>query len=162
MWCAAALEIIVLSAVFCIPVLVALSGSSGYNTKQERTDGRVDFSGFDNLSMGNVEPGSHKIWGFLVGMFWVSFVTYYVLWRSYRRIVSLRIRRQTSAKARPEDFTVLVRNIPPPPANQTHAQHVDSFFRRLHPGSYDRCIIVKDLRKVKALIRSYGDFTFLY
>ena len=57
----AALKIIVLSAVFCIPVLVALSASSGYNTEQERTDGRVSFSGFDNLSMGNVEVGNPSL-----------------------------------------------------------------------------------------------------
>lgn len=98
------------------------------------------------------QPGSSKIWGFLMGMFWVSFVTYYVLWRSYRRIISLRVRRQASAKARPEDFTVLVRDIPKPPPHQTHAEHVDAFFRSVHPGSYDRCIIVKDLRKVSLLV----------
>jgi hypothetical protein len=149
----AALEIIVLSAMYCIPVLVSLSATSGYNTKQERSDGTVAFSGFDSLSMGNVEPGSHKIWGYLLGMFWVSFVTYYVLLRSYRRIITLRIRRQASARARPEDFTVLVQDIPTPPAQQTQAEHVDSFFRALHPESYNRCIIVKDLRKLEKLYK---------
>ncbi|KAG0592601.1 hypothetical protein KC19_1G265900 [Ceratodon purpureus] len=151
----AALQIIVLSAAYCIPVLVALSASNSYNTKQEKTDVRVTrFSGFDNLSMGNVEPGSPKIWGFLIGMFWVSFVTYFILLRSYRRIIDLRVRRlRRSAKARPEEFTVLVKDIPKPPANQTQAEHVDSFFRMVHPVSYARCIIVKDLRKLENLFK---------
>jgi hypothetical protein len=83
-------------------------------------------------------------------MFWVSFVTYFILFRSYRRILDLRVRRlRRSAKARPEEFTVLVTNVPPPLPNQTHAAHVDSFFRTVHPGSYERSIIVKDLRKVR-------------
>jgi hypothetical protein len=58
------------------------------------------------------QPSSTKIWAFLAGMFWVSIVTYVVLWRSYRRIVDMRDRIQASAYARPQQFVVLVRDIP--------------------------------------------------
>lgn len=54
----AALEIIVLSTVYCIPVLVGISASNSFNVKQENSDAKITkFSGFDNLSMGNVEVG---------------------------------------------------------------------------------------------------------
>src|SRR5947209_2914965 len=60
------------------------------------------------------QPNSPKTWAFLLGMFWVSLVTYYVLWKSYRRIVYMRDRAQVSAYARPQQFTALVRDIPKP------------------------------------------------
>jgi hypothetical protein len=86
--CVAALEIIVLSAVYCIPVLVALSASTSYNTKQERADARVTkFSGFDNLSMGNVEVGFLDLFPFSlsVSALW-DFLseTYAACWDSWR------------------------------------------------------------------------------
>lgn len=98
------------------------------------------------------QPGSTKLWGFLIGMFWVSLVTYFVLWRSYRRIVLLRIRQQKSAIARPHEFTVLVKDLPKPTVHETQSDQVDSFFRMVHPGAYDRCIVVNDLRKVRLVL----------
>lgn len=142
----AALEIIVLSALFCMPVLISLSATSNNNAVQKSLDANYTYSDFDNLGMGNVEAKSSKIWAYLLGMFWVSFVTYYVLWKSYRRVVYMRDRAQGAANARPQQFTVLVRDIPKPVGKESRMQLVDSFFARVHPGAYNRVQPVHNIR----------------
>lgn len=138
----AALEIVFFSALFCMPALITLSASSNYNQVQKSKDANFTYTSVDNLGMGNVEPSSTKIWAFLAGMFWVSIVTYVVLWRSYRRIVDMRDRIQASAYARPQQFVVLVRDIPKRSGKETRTEQVEKFFSRVHPGAYNRILPV--------------------
>ncbi|RWW77115.1 hypothetical protein BHE74_00014765 [Ensete ventricosum] len=58
---------------------------------------------------------SLRLWAFLLGVYWVSFVTYYVLWKSYTHVSDLRAGAKTSAVVKPEEFAVLVRDIPAAP-----------------------------------------------
>lgn len=154
----AALEIMVLSALFCMPVLIPLAATSSYNNAQKANPSiNYTSSGFDNLSMGNLEPGSRKIWAFLLGVFWVSFVTYYVLWKSYRRIVYMRDRAQASGYARPQQYTALVRDMPKPVGKESRAQMVDSFFARVHPGAYNRVQPVYDVRPAEKIFQDRED-----
>jgi hypothetical protein len=96
------------------------------------------------------QPSSTKIWAFLAGMFWVSIVTYVVLWRSYRRIVDMRDRIQASAYARPQQFVVLVRDIPKREGKETRTEQVEKFFSRVHPGAYNRILPVHKTKPVSA------------
>jgi hypothetical protein len=98
-----------------------------------------------------IQNKSAKIWAFLLAAFWVSFVTFYVLWKSYKRVSTLRIREQTSAKVKPEQFAVLVRDIPKPEVHQTRSEQVDSYFRKLHPGTYEKCLVARDISKAEKL-----------
>lgn len=153
----AAVEIIGLSALYCIPVLVPLSSTSSYNQQQLRTTGNFTYQNFDNLGMANVEPNSRKIWAFLIGMFYVSMVVYFVLWRSYRWVVDLRDREIASSNARPQQFTALVRDIPKPMGKETRAQQVESFFARVHPGAYNRVQPVYNIKPVEKLFSERED-----
>lgn len=94
------------------------------------------------------QPNSRKIWAFLIGMFYVSMVVYFVLWRSYRWVVDLRDREIASSNARPQQFTALVRDIPKPMGKETRAQQVESFFARVHPGAYNRVQPVYNIKPV--------------
>ncbi|KAG0617408.1 hypothetical protein M758_5G188100 [Ceratodon purpureus] len=149
----AALEIVVLSALFCMPVLIPLSATSNYNQQQSRMDPNFTYSNFDNLGMGNVEPNNSKIWAFLLAMFWVSFVVYYVLFKAYRRIVHMRDRAQASAYARPQQYTALVRDIPKTVGKESRIQQVDSFFARVHPGAYNRVQPVYDIKPAEKIFK---------
>jgi hypothetical protein len=100
------------------------------------------------------QPKSAKIWAFLFAMFWVSFVTYYVLWKSYQRVVFMRDRAQANAFARPQQYTVLVRDIPKPVGKESRSQLVDSFFSRVHPGAYNRVLPTHDTKPVSPTIRT--------
>jgi len=95
-----------------------------------------------------IQNKSAKIWAFFLAAFWVSFVTFYVLWKSYKRVSTFRIQDQTSAKVKPEQFAVLVRDIPKPEVHQTRSEQVDSYFRKLHPGTYEKCLVACDISKV--------------
>lgn len=98
------------------------------------------------------QPKSSKIWAFLFGMIWVSLVTYYVLFKSYRRVIYMRDRAQANANARPQQYAALVRDIPKPVGKESRVQQVDSFFARVHPGAYNRVQPVQDIKPVRIII----------
>ena len=70
---------------------------------------------------------SPRLWAFVFGVYWVSFVTYYLLWKAYNHVSELRAAALMSpeAKAKAEQFAILVRDIPTPPEGQTMKEHVD-------------------------------------
>ena len=91
---------------------------------------------------------SPRIWAFLIGVYWVSFVTYYCLWKSYKKVFLLRNALHSSEVARPQQYTVLVRDIPAAEKHETRTEQVDAFFRRTHPAAYERCMVMRHLDKV--------------
>ena len=111
------------------------------------------------MNCDGAQPGSMRIWAFLFGLFWESFVVYYVLWKSYRRMLLLRDIIVTNSRARPQQYTVLVRDIPKLDGHETRTDQVSSFFRRVHPGYYGGCLILNNLRPASASlsIPSYSD-----
>lgn len=142
----AAFQIILISAIFCLPILLSLAGTSNYNQQQRMMDGNFTYTNIDNLGMGNIEPQSSKIWAFMLGMFWVSLATYYVLWKSYRRVVYMRDRANANAAARPQQYTVLVRDIPKPVGKESRTDQIVNFFARVHPGVFSRVQPVHDIK----------------
>lgn len=63
-----ALEIIVLSAAFCIPILIPIAATSDNNKFLARTQANYTYSDFDNLGMGNIRASSPRLWAFLLGV----------------------------------------------------------------------------------------------
>jgi hypothetical protein len=96
------------------------------------------------------QEGTSKLWAFLLGTYWVSVVTYYVLVKHYKKMIRLRGKEQAHEKAVPQQFSCLVRDIPAPPKHMSRAQQVHAFFRKIHPNSYESCMIVTNVKKVKA------------
>eukprot|EP01018_Ginkgo_biloba_P029931 Gb_08556 [translate_table: standard] len=146
-----ALAIMVLSAGICLPVLIPLSATDiNYRIQMEKSKNQANapkYDNFDKLAMGNIQQESTRLWIFFVAAYWVSLVTYIVLWKVYKHILKLRGREQATLKAKPEQFAVLVRDIPPVPPGETRTEQVDSYFRRLHPGTYEKSLIVTDFSK---------------
>ncbi|KAG0604384.1 hypothetical protein M758_10G168100 [Ceratodon purpureus] len=148
----AALEIIVYSAVFCLPVLLPIAATDKNNVEQKAIQGEnYTYSDFDNLGMGNIRPNSPRIWAFLIAVYWVTIVTYYCLWKSYRKVFQLRNSLSASAVARPQQYTVLVRDIPATEKHESRTEQVDAFFRRTHPAAYERCMIMHNFDKAEKL-----------
>jgi len=59
------------------------------------------------------------------------------------------------ARLTPEEFAVLVRDIPKPPPGETTKDSVDSYFRALHPNTFYRSMVVTDHKKVLPLFDVY-------
>ncbi|CAM6020246.1 unnamed protein product [Sphagnum balticum] len=146
-----ALEIFGYSALFCMPVLIPIAVTSHQNERELQINPNNTYEPIDNLAIGNVEPGSSKLWAFLIGIYWVSFVTYYVLVKNYKHMIDLRTSEQAHEKACPQQFSCLVRDIPKPPRGMTRVQQVDTFFKKLHPDSYEKCMVVTNHKKLSEM-----------
>lgn len=64
---------------------------------------------------------------------------------------NLRNNLHSSAVARPQQYAVLVRDIPAPEKHQTRSEQVESFFRRVHPHTYERCMVLHDFSQAEKL-----------
>lgn len=81
-------------------------------------------------------------------MYWLSFVAYYLLWKAYNHVSDLRAAALMSAEVRPEQFTILVRDIPSPPEGQTRKELVDSYFKAIYADAYYKSMVVTNNREV--------------
>ncbi|CAH2048007.1 unnamed protein product [Thlaspi arvense] len=95
----------------------------------------VTSSNIDKLSISNVERGSDRFWAHLVMEYAFTFWTLYVLMKEYEKIASMRLAFLQSEKRRADQFTVLVRNIPPDP-DESISENVEHFFMVNHPDHY--------------------------
>ncbi|XP_068653991.1 CSC1-like protein ERD4 [Aristolochia californica] len=118
----------------------------------ENSSKHITFLFSDPDSMHDLNIRSDSLWGFLAATYWVSFVTYYVLWKAYRHVSQLRAAALAAPEPKPEHFTVLVRDIPPLlPNGQTRKEQVDSYFRSLHPDTFYRSMVVTDNKEVNKI-----------
>ena len=91
---------------------------------------------------------SPRLWAFLIAVYWVSFVTYTLLWKAYRHVSALRATALTSPELKVEQFAILVRDIPPVPENETRKGQVDKYFKTIYPDTFYRSMFVTDNREV--------------
>lgn len=73
-----------------------------------------------------------------------------MLWKAYKHVSTLRAQALMSADTIPEQFAILVRDIPSPPNGQTHKEFIDSFFRDIYPETFYRSLVVTENRKVSS------------
>ncbi|MBA0795499.1 hypothetical protein Gohar_006358 [Gossypium harknessii] len=95
----------------------------------------LNFSNIDKLSISNVPDGSKGFWAHIVMSYVFSFWTFYVLYSEYKVLATMRADYLASETRRPDQFTVLVRNIPPDP-DESVSEHVQHFFCVNHPDHY--------------------------
>ncbi|CAN6481946.1 unnamed protein product [Victoria cruziana] len=74
-------------------------------------------------------------WVHLVVCYVCTWWTCYVLFKEYGIVSTMRLRFLASQKRRPDQFTVLVRNVPPDP-DESISEHVEHFFCVNHPDHY--------------------------
>jgi hypothetical protein len=67
----------------------------------------------------------------------------------------MRAAARSTPDVKPEEFAVLVRDVPKPPPDQTIKDSVDSYFRALHPDTFYRSMVVTDHTKVLPLLRCF-------
>lgn len=114
--------------------------------------GANNFTILDKLTMGNVTEKSPRLWAFLFAVYCVSFVTYYLLWRAYNHISNLRTNASMSPELKPEQYAILVRDIPSV-EGQSRKEQVDSYFKMIYPETFYRSMIVTDNKEVDKLFK---------
>lgn len=95
-----------------------------------------------------MQAKSLRLWAFLVATYWVSFVTYFLLWRGYKHVSELRADALMSPEVRPQQFAVLVRDLPDLPKGQSRKEQVDSYFKAIYPDTFYRSMVVTNNKEV--------------
>ncbi|KAL5561636.1 hypothetical protein UlMin_031383, partial [Ulmus minor] len=116
----------------------------------ERIKG-LTFSDIDKLSISNVQSGSNRFWAHLVMSYVFSFWTCYILYHEYKTIATMRLRYLASEDRRPDQFTVLVKNVPPD-TDESVSEHVEHFFCVNHPDHYLMHQIVYNANNLAKLV----------
>ncbi|KAG7983389.1 hypothetical protein I3843_04G104100 [Carya illinoinensis] len=87
----------------------------------------LTYSDIDKLSISNIPIGSDRFWTHLVMASAFSFWACYVLKKEYAIVALMRLHFLASEQRRPDQFTVLVRNVPPDP-DESVDELVEHFF----------------------------------
>ncbi|GAB4830819.1 Calcium permeable stress-gated cation channel 1 [Ancistrocladus abbreviatus] len=111
----------------------------------------VTYSNIDKLSISNIPLGSQRFWAHIVMAYVFTFWTCYVLLKEYEMIATLRLQFLASERRRPDQFTVMVRNIPPDP-DESISELVEHFFLVNHPDHYLTHQVVYNANKLEDLI----------
>ncbi|KAK9267613.1 hypothetical protein L1049_010044 [Liquidambar formosana] len=153
-----ALGILVFSGVALLPILLPVAATDDSVMSVGSTTSNGSFHDLDKLSMGNVREQSPRLWPFLISTYWVSFVTYYLLWKAYNHVSALRAAALMCPEVKAEQFSVLVRDIPPVPEGLTRKQQVDSYFRTMYPETFYRSMVVTKNREVNKIWKELEGF----
>ncbi|XP_058008685.1 CSC1-like protein At4g02900 isoform X3 [Hevea brasiliensis] len=80
-----------------------------------------------------------------------TFWTFYVIYKEYKTTAFMRLQFLASESRRPDQFTVLVRNVPPDP-DESVTEHVEHFFCVNHPDHYLTHQVVYNANKLANLV----------
>lgn len=92
---------------------------------------------------------SPRLWAFLVATYWVSVVTYFLTFKAYKHVSALRATALISNEVKPEQFAVLVRDLPNATSGQTRKQQVDTYFKSIYPETFYRSMVVTNNKEVR-------------
>ncbi|KAL6992827.1 Calcium permeable stress-gated cation channel 1 [Sarracenia purpurea var. burkii] len=112
---------------------------------------KVTYSDIDKLSISNVPLGSYRFWAHILMAYMFTFWTCYVLRKEYDIVASMRLHFLATERSRPDQFTVLVRNIPPDP-DESVSELVEHFFLVNHPDHYLTHQVVYNANKLAKLV----------
>ncbi|XP_021293879.1 CSC1-like protein ERD4 isoform X1 [Herrania umbratica] len=142
------LGILVLSGIVLLPALLPVAATDDGVKKNSKTTSNGTFSDLDKLSMANIEEKSPRLWAFLIATYWISVVTYFLSWKAYKHVSALRANALMSPEVKPEQFAVLVRDLPDVTQGQTRKEQVDSYFKSLYAETFYRSMVVTNNKEV--------------
>ncbi|KAL1827383.1 hypothetical protein ACET3Z_005795 [Daucus carota] len=143
------LKIFVPITALAFVVLVPVNWTN--NTLEELKD--VTFSDLDKLSISNIPDGSSRFWVHIGMIYIFSFWTMYKLYQEYKIIATMRLHFLASESRRPDQYTVLVKNVPADPDESVSA-HVDHFFVVNHPDHYLTHQVVYNANHLATLVEN--------
>ncbi|XP_075100693.1 hyperosmolality-gated Ca2+ permeable channel 1.7 isoform X3 [Nicotiana tabacum] len=100
---------------------------------------------------------SFRFWAHVMMAYVFTFWTFYILYKEYKTISTMRLHFLASENRRPDQFTVLVKNVPPDP-DESVDEHVEHFFRVNHPDHYLTHQVVYNANKLAELVEKKKSF----
>ncbi|XP_041994065.1 calcium permeable stress-gated cation channel 1-like [Salvia splendens] len=132
-------------------ILVPVNWTNNTLAVLSQGDEKITFSNIDKLSISNVPHGSPRFWTHVVMAYVFTFWTCYTLMKEYEIIATMRLHFLASEKRRPDQFTVLVRNVPPD-TDESVSECVEHFFLVNHPDHYLTHQVVINANKLAKLV----------
>ncbi|XP_027351064.1 CSC1-like protein At4g02900 [Abrus precatorius] len=120
-------------------------------TLETRGAKNLTFSDIDKISISNVPFGSKRFWVHIVMSYVFSCWTCYSLYKEYKIVASMRLRFLAAERRRPDQFTVLVRNVPPD-TDESVSEHIEHFFCVNHPDHYLMHQVVYNANKLASIV----------
>ncbi|XP_023759453.1 calcium permeable stress-gated cation channel 1 [Lactuca sativa] len=149
------LRIYLLGLKIFIPILVLtwaiLVPVNWTNDTLDKLKGEATYSEIDKLSISNIPQGSHRFWTHVIMAYAVTFWTCFALKKEYETVANMRLHFLQSEKRRPDQFTVLVKNVPPD-ADESVSEAVEHFFLVNHPDNYLTHQVVLNANKLAKLV----------
>ncbi|KAK3135669.1 hypothetical protein QOZ80_5BG0421950 [Eleusine coracana subsp. coracana] len=141
------LKIFVPIAVLAFAVLVPVNWTSGTLEKEKS----LSYDEIDKLSISNLGKGSKRFWAHIVMAYVFTFWTFYVLYHEYKVVTTMRLRFVANQNRRPDQYTVLVQNVPPD-EDESVSEHVEHFFAVNHRDHYLTHQIVYNANHLSGLV----------
>ncbi|XP_009357481.1 calcium permeable stress-gated cation channel 1 [Pyrus x bretschneideri] len=112
----------------------------------------VTSSDIDKLSISNVPDESPRFWSHIVMAYAFTIWTCYVLLKEYEKVANMRLHFLAAEERRPDQFTVLVRNVPPD-SDESTSELVEHFFLVNHPDHYLTHQVVYNANSLAKLVK---------
>ncbi|GAB2298914.1 Protein osca1 [Dionaea muscipula] len=112
----------------------------------------LTYSDVDKLSISNIPDGSPRFWAHIIMAYVFTFWTCYVLQKEYQNVATMRLQFMASERRRPDQFSVLVKNVPSDPDEST-SELVEHFFLVNHPDYYLLHQVVYNANKLARLVK---------
>ncbi|MCL7026706.1 hypothetical protein MKW94_014617, partial [Papaver nudicaule] len=146
------LKIFVPITLLAFVILVPVNWTNKTLELEKIRDPKFEYNDIDKLSVSNIPIGSQRFWTHLVMAYTFTFWTCYALYKEYERVTSMRLHFLASQHRRPDQFTVLVRNVPSDP-DETVSENVEHFFLVNHPDQYLTNQVVYNANKLTELVK---------
>ncbi|XP_058225928.1 CSC1-like protein At3g54510 isoform X1 [Rhododendron vialii] len=112
-----------------------------------------DSMSMDSFSISNVDRGSDRLWVHFVCLWIISVYGLYLLYKEYDDILKKRIQQLCNNRHRPDQLTVLVREIPVCEEHKAHGCCVEDFFSKHHAYAYGSYQILYDGKNLDELLK---------
>ncbi|KAI3741020.1 hypothetical protein L1987_58684 [Smallanthus sonchifolius] len=111
------------------------------------------YSQIDKLSISNIPHASPRFWAHVAMAYLVMIWTCFMLKKEYETVANMRFYFLQSEKYRPDQFTVLVKNIPPDD-QESVSDTVENFFLVNHHDNYLTHQVVCNANKLAKLVKT--------
>ncbi|CAK9317067.1 unnamed protein product [Citrullus colocynthis] len=111
------------------------------------------YHSLDSLTISNVSEGSNWLWVHFSCLCFISFYGVYLLHKEYKGILVKRIQQIKSMRQQPDQFTLLVREVPLCIEHKAHGCNVEHFFSKYHPYTYHSYQILSDVKELDDLLK---------
>ncbi|KAM1562390.1 hypothetical protein PS1_005225 [Malus domestica] len=112
----------------------------------------VTSSDIDKLSISNIPDKSPRLFSHIVMAYVFTVWTCYVLLKEYEIVANMRLHFLATEERRPDQYTVLVRNVPPD-SDESTSELVEHFFLVNHPDHYLTHQVVYNANSLVKLVK---------